>query len=180
MPFQQFGHQLCSFWRGNHNHLRLFQYAICSLNWEIYAKDHLTWLTYVWPLTNPLLRTRVCGLFKIPGFSGRWYFNRLVLLPFFGTRLRHQSFNLAPTQYRQLHTLLGTYLSIFPVGVGRSIIIIIVVFRSVLSCCTCFFNDLKMLHLTVSTATTHRDGGWGQSHKYMEVQRTSLGLRSLI
>ena len=68
-------------------------------------KDHLTWLTYVWPSTNPFLRTLVCGLFKIPGFSGRRYFNRLVPTPFFGTRLRRQNFNLAPTQYRQLRRL---------------------------------------------------------------------------
>ena len=31
----------------------------------------------------------------------------LPLLPFFGTRLRHQNFNLAPTQYRQLRRLTG-------------------------------------------------------------------------
>ena len=93
------------FLKGNHNHLRLFQFAICSLNCEIYAKDHLTWLTYVWPSTNPFLRTLVCELFKIPGFSCRRYFNRLVPTPFFGTRLRRQNFNLAPTQYRQLRRL---------------------------------------------------------------------------
>ena len=32
-------------------------------------------------------------------------FNRLVPTPFFGIRLRRQNFNLAPTQYRQLHRL---------------------------------------------------------------------------
>ena len=52
----------------------------------------------------------MCGLFKIPGFSGRRYFNRLVPTPFFGTRLRRQNFNLAPTQYRQLCRLPKTRL----------------------------------------------------------------------
>ena len=67
-------------------------------------------MTYVWPSTNPFPRTLVCGLFKIPGFSGRRYFNRLVPTPFLGTRLRRQNFNLAPTQYRQLCRLPKTRL----------------------------------------------------------------------
>ena len=65
-------------------------------------KDHLTWLTYVWPLTNPFLLTLVCGLFKIPGFLAGGISTTSSLLPFFGTRLRRQNFNLTPTQYRQL------------------------------------------------------------------------------
>ena len=40
-------------------------------------------MTYVWPSTNPFPRTLACGLFKIPGFSGRRYFNHLVPTPFF-------------------------------------------------------------------------------------------------
>ena len=40
------------------------------------------------------------------------------LLPFSGTRLRRQNFNLAPTQYRQLHRLL---LSRHPRGVRRPV-----------------------------------------------------------
>ena len=36
--------------------------------------------------------------------------NRLVPTPIFGTRLRRQNFNLAPTQYRQLRRLLGSLL----------------------------------------------------------------------
>ena len=32
-------------------------------------------------------------------------FKRLVPTPFFGTQLRHQNFNLAATQYRQLRRL---------------------------------------------------------------------------
>ena len=42
---------------------------------------------------------------KIPGFSGRRYFKRLVPTPFFGSRLRRQNFNHAPKQYRQLRRL---------------------------------------------------------------------------
>ena len=35
------------------------------------------------------------------------YFNRLAPTPFFGTQLRRQNFNLAPTQYRQLRRLVS-------------------------------------------------------------------------
>ena len=37
--------------------------------------------------------------------SGEAARNTSSLLPFFGTRLRRQDFNLAPTQYRQLRRL---------------------------------------------------------------------------
>ena len=48
------------------------------------------------------LRTMVCRLFKIPGFSSRQFVKCLVPTPFFRSRLRHQNFNRAPRQYRQL------------------------------------------------------------------------------
>ena len=47
--------------------------------------------------------------------------NRLVPTPVFGTRLRRQNFNLAPTQYRQLRrlTIFMWFGSHFTVGVTR-------------------------------------------------------------
>ena len=42
---------------------------------------------------------------KYRGFLAGGISTASSLLPFFGTRLRHQNFNLAPTQYRQLHRL---------------------------------------------------------------------------
>ena len=48
------------------------------------------------------LCTLVCGLFKIPGFSGRWYFKCHVPTPYFGSRLRRQNFNCAPRQYSKV------------------------------------------------------------------------------
>ena len=76
--------QIMLFLKGKPQSLTSFPFCHLLLyNWEIYAKDHLTWLTYLWPSTNPFLHTLVCGLFKIPGFSGRRYFIHLVPPPVF-------------------------------------------------------------------------------------------------
>ena len=44
---------------------------------------------------------------KYRGFLAGGISTASSLLPFFGTRLRHQNFNLAPTQYRQLRRLIN-------------------------------------------------------------------------
>ena len=43
------------------------------------------------------------------GFSGRWYFNRLIPTPFFWNTALPPNFNLAPTQYRQLRRLVLSF-----------------------------------------------------------------------
>ena len=81
------------------------QFAICSLG--KYAKNHLTWLTYVWPSTNPFsLHT---GLQTIQNTGVFWQavFQMPRPTPFFGSLLHRQNFNHTPRQYRQLGRLIG-------------------------------------------------------------------------
>ena len=66
------------------------------LPWEIWERScegSSTMIDICIALDQSVSPTLVCGLFKIPGFSGRRYFKRLVPTPFFGSRIRRQNFN---------------------------------------------------------------------------------------
>ena len=54
----------------------------------------------------PKKGSRCAGYSKYRGFLAGGISTASSLLPFFGTRLRRQNFNLAPTQYRQLRRLM--------------------------------------------------------------------------
>ena len=70
-----------------------FPYSLSSAPLK-YAKDHLTWLTYVWPSTNPFSSHSWCADYsKYGGFLAGSISKASSPLPFFESRLRRQNFN---------------------------------------------------------------------------------------